>query len=140
MRNKFFAIFFTVLLIACISVSYFFIKKHNCNNLIMAATLIGEGNTTLFDEKGLLEYKFLSSRLRTSVDEKTFANIKTWFDADDVFQKIQHPDNLYVSYTLTYNKPIESNEKKYIVNYNVYFVNSLFGYKIDYIDISIQPQ
>jgi len=106
----------------------------------MSATLIGEGYTASFDENGLISYKSLSSRLRRVVDEKTFRSIKTWFDADEIFQQIQPPEKLTSSYTLTYNKPIELNGKKYLVNYNVYFVDSIFGYKIDYIDIDIQPQ
>ncbi len=137
MNKKVFITVLSILLIVALTICYLFIRKQNCNNLIMAATLIGEGNTTSFDENKLIGYMYLSSRLRKSIDEKTYINIKTWFDADEIFQRIQPPENS--AYNLTYNKPIESNGNKYIVNYNVYFVDSVLGYKIDYFDITIQP-
>ncbi|AEV70412.1 hypothetical protein [Acetivibrio clariflavus] len=140
MKKRCSIIILIAILIGSLTVSYLIIRKNNCNNLIMSATLIGEGYTASFDENGLISYKSLSSRLRRLVDEKTFRSIKTWFDADEIFQQIQPPEKLTSSYTLTYNKPIELNGKKYLVNYNVYFVDSIFGYKIDYIDIDIQPQ
>ncbi len=129
-----------IIVLVMLPISRFIIHTVSCNNTYKITETTLREPSVYFNSGLKIKYNYLSNRLKKYISEDDFYGLYTWYDVYNKFDGIQKSNtsiNSINRYSFKYIISFVENSEQKSVYYRITFIDTLFGIKIDYIDVKI---